>query len=112
MVGAATVVAVVVVGVIEHSILPQGQGAFSTGLLDQPAFIIVHRPAVGVGAHGIPAALLLVPRVRFVNATYIPLSEEPGLVNRFVEDYLDYKRNVPRWIPRWTPGDGGARDAS
>lgn len=44
----------------------------------------------------------------FVNATYIPLLEEPGLVKRFGEDYLSYKRNVPRWIPRWTPWDGGA----
>ena len=51
-VGAATaaVVAAVVmeaeaeaVGVIEHSILPQGQEAFSTGLLDRPAPIIAHR---------------------------------------------------------------------
>jgi protein-S-isoprenylcysteine O-methyltransferase Ste14 len=38
-----------------------------------------------------------------INATYIPLSEEPGLVNRFGEDYRVYKQNVPRWIPRWTP---------
>ena len=44
----------------------------------------------------------------FVNATYIPLLEEPRLVNRFGEDYLDYKRNVPRWVPRWTPWNGGA----
>ena len=47
-----------------------------------------------------------------INATYIPLLEEPGLVNRFGEDYLDYKRNVPRWIPTWTSWDGAARDAS
>jgi protein-S-isoprenylcysteine O-methyltransferase Ste14 len=37
-----------------------------------------------------------------VNAAYIPLSEEPGLVKRFGEEYLTYKRNVPRWVPRWT----------
>ena len=41
-----------------------------------------------------------------INAAYIPLSEEPGLVKRFGEDYLIYKRNVPRWVPRWTPWDG------
>jgi len=34
------------------------------------------------------------------NAVYIPLAEEPGLVKRFGDDYLTYKRNVPRWIPR------------
>ena len=36
-------------------------------------------------------------------AIYIPLSEEPGLARRFGEDYLIYKRNVPRWVPRRTP---------
>ena len=35
-----------------------------------------------------------------VNAVYIPLAEEPGLVKRFGGDYLAYKQNVPRWIPR------------
>lgn len=35
-----------------------------------------------------------------INAIYIPLSEEPGLIQRFGDDYIRYKRNVPRWIPR------------
>ena len=47
-----------------------------------------------------------------VNAAYIPLSEEPGLVKRFGGEYLTYKRNVPRWVPRWTPWDGGFRNQS
>jgi protein-S-isoprenylcysteine O-methyltransferase Ste14 len=38
-----------------------------------------------------------------INAIYIPLLEEPMLVNRFGDDYVTYKRNVPRWIPRWKP---------
>jgi len=41
-----------------------------------------------------------------VNMTYIPLVEEPGLVNRFGAPYEEYRRNVPRWIPRaraWGP---------
>lgn len=37
-----------------------------------------------------------------VNAVYIPLSEEPGLLQRFGEDYAEYRRNVPRWVPRLT----------
>lgn len=41
-----------------------------------------------------------------VNAVYIPMSEEPGLARRFGEDYVTYKRNVPRWIPRWSPWNG------
>ena len=43
-----------------------------------------------------------------VNLVYIPLSEEPGLVRRFGEDYREYQRNVPRWIPRLTPWGGAA----
>jgi protein-S-isoprenylcysteine O-methyltransferase Ste14 len=38
-----------------------------------------------------------------LNAVYIPLFEEPGLVKRFGADFLAYKQNVPRWIPRLTP---------
>ncbi len=34
---------------------------------------------------------------------YIPFSEERGLEERFGEEYLVYKQNVPRWIPRLTP---------
>jgi len=37
------------------------------------------------------------------NTLYFRLSEEPGLEKRFGEEYLEYKRNVPRWIPRVSP---------
>lgn len=37
------------------------------------------------------------------NAIYFPFMEEKGLEKRFGDSYLDYKRNVPRWIPRMTP---------
>ena len=39
------------------------------------------------------------------NVIYMPLSEEPGLVDRFGSDYLIYQQNVPRWIPRLHPWD-------
>ena len=35
-----------------------------------------------------------------VNMIYIPLVEEPGLVKRFGAEYEEYRRNVPRWVPR------------
>jgi protein-S-isoprenylcysteine O-methyltransferase Ste14 len=38
-----------------------------------------------------------------INATYIPLLEEPGLARRFGDAYDEYARHVPRWIPRRTP---------
>ncbi len=38
-----------------------------------------------------------------VNAIYMPVFEEPGLVKRFGREYRDYAEHVPRWIPRRTP---------
>lgn len=41
-----------------------------------------------------------------INSIYFIASEEPGLAKRFGNEYLEYKQNVPRWIPRlkpWTP---------
>jgi protein-S-isoprenylcysteine O-methyltransferase Ste14 len=35
-----------------------------------------------------------------LNLIYIPLVEEPRLERRFGADYVQYKREVPRWIPR------------
>ena len=35
-----------------------------------------------------------------MNHLYFILSEEPGLERRFGESYVEYKRAVPRWIPR------------
>jgi protein-S-isoprenylcysteine O-methyltransferase Ste14 len=40
------------------------------------------------------------------NLIYIPVVEERKLVERFEDEYLIYKRNVPGWIPRlssWKP---------
>jgi protein-S-isoprenylcysteine O-methyltransferase Ste14 len=41
--------------------------------------------------------------VLLLNMIYMPLVEEPGLAERFGADYLRYKQNVPRWIPRLRP---------
>ena len=38
--------------------------------------------------------------------TVIPFWEEPHLVKRYGDEYVEYRRNVPRWIPRisaWDP---------
>ena len=56
-------------------------------------------------------ALLLLSRAHFmwaltflaINAIYIPLFEEPQLAGRFGQEYEDYRRNVPRLVPRLTP---------
>jgi protein-S-isoprenylcysteine O-methyltransferase Ste14 len=36
------------------------------------------------------------------NMVYFPFFEEKDLEKRFGKDYANYKRNVPRWIPRLT----------
>jgi protein-S-isoprenylcysteine O-methyltransferase Ste14 len=41
-----------------------------------------------------------------VNLIYLPLIEEPGLCQRFGEDYQAYMRHVPRWIPSLHPWTG------
>ena len=38
-----------------------------------------------------------------LNLIYIPLVEEKGLKRRFGNEYEEYKRNIPRWVPRKTP---------
>jgi protein-S-isoprenylcysteine O-methyltransferase Ste14 len=41
-----------------------------------------------------------------LNATFIPLVEEPQLATRFGDDYRRYCEHVPRFLPRvrpWTP---------
>jgi protein-S-isoprenylcysteine O-methyltransferase Ste14 len=38
-----------------------------------------------------------------INAVYIPLPEEPDLEARFGESYREYRRHVPRLVPRLTP---------
>lgn len=34
-----------------------------------------------------------------INSIYIPQVEEKQLIKRFGEEYLEYMRKVPRWIP-------------
>jgi protein-S-isoprenylcysteine O-methyltransferase Ste14 len=41
-----------------------------------------------------------------INYAYFVLSEEPGLLKRFGNEYKEYREHVPRWIPRlkgWQP---------
>jgi protein-S-isoprenylcysteine O-methyltransferase Ste14 len=37
------------------------------------------------------------------NLIYVPLCEESELVARFGDSYLEYTKNVPRWLPLKTP---------
>ena len=62
-------------------------------------FVLLGEAAVAASSPLASWFLLLV----IINAVYIPLSEEPGLAKRFGDDYLTYKQNVPRWVPRLRP---------
>lgn len=53
---------------------------------------------LGSGPIAIWAAIFLA-----MNVVYFPLSEEPGLRARFGAEYDEYRKNVPRWIPRARP---------
>jgi protein-S-isoprenylcysteine O-methyltransferase Ste14 len=106
-----------------RSFVPLGQGTPAPWnptqrLVVQGIYLHVRNPKIsGVFALLLGEALLAasVPLlcwfVIFVigNAVYIPLAEEPGLVRRFGDEYLTYKQNVPRWVPRWTAWRGGSK---
>jgi protein-S-isoprenylcysteine O-methyltransferase Ste14 len=52
-----------------------------------------------------PGLLIWAATFLVFNAIYFPLIEEPGLAKRFGSSYDEYRRNVPRWLPRvraWT----------
>ena len=55
------------------------------------ALLAASLPLLGLFAFGV-----------IIDVIYIPMSEEPGLARRFGDDYLENKRNVPRWVPRPT----------
>lgn len=86
----------VVLGIYRHVRNPTIAGVF---------FVLLGEAVV---AASLP---LLIWFVVFVlgTAIYIPLAEEPGLVERFGDDYLAYRRNVPRWIPMVKGWDGQAQ---
>jgi protein-S-isoprenylcysteine O-methyltransferase Ste14 len=42
-----------------------------------------------------------------INTVYFILYEEPNLEERFGDDYVDYKKQVNRWLPRLTPFSDG-----
>ena len=57
---------------------------------------------------GSPALLIWFGAFFAINWMGFLVYEEPGLVRRFGDEYRDYRRNVPRWLPRrtpWTPTD-------
>jgi len=52
---------------------------------------------------GSPGLLILSAAFLTINWVFFVVQEEPGLERRFGDEYREYKRGVPRWIPRRTP---------
>jgi protein-S-isoprenylcysteine O-methyltransferase Ste14 len=59
-----------------------------------------------------PALLMWAAAFLLFNAIYFPLVEEPGLAKRFGVGYDEYRRNVPRWLPRLRPWSQPGTSAS
>ena len=83
----------VVIGPYRHVRNPMISGVLMTLLGESIVF----------GSLGILICFLL---FFIINHIYFIYSEEPGLTKRFGDEYLTYKRNVPRWIPRLKPWAG------
>jgi protein-S-isoprenylcysteine O-methyltransferase Ste14 len=100
-----------------HQFVTEGRGTLAPW--DPPQRLVVRGPyryvrnpmISGVALVLFGEALLLVSRPHLgwalaflgINAVYLPLLEEPGLLHRFGETYREYCRHVPRLLPRWRP---------
>jgi protein-S-isoprenylcysteine O-methyltransferase Ste14 len=75
-----------------------------TVLVDHPIPAVLHFMLLGE-ATCFGSRPIFVWFVLFVliNTIYFKLSEEPGLAERFGEEYIRYRKNVPMWIPRFRP---------
>lgn len=78
------------------------------GYLRNPMITGVLAVLLGEAAvFGSPALLIWCAVFLASNWAFFLLSQEPGLVRRFGDEYGAYKRTVPRWISRrtpWAPG--------
>jgi protein-S-isoprenylcysteine O-methyltransferase Ste14 len=104
-----------------------GKGTLGVGeVMGQPINLVVRGPyrhvrnpmisgvvAILLGEAAVAASwwLLLWAAIFFTAlTTSIQLWEEPHLAKRFGQEYVTYRRNVPRWIPRvaaWQPTVAG-----
>jgi len=72
-------------------------------LVRNPMYIGGAAMLLGLGLYLTSAAMALFALVAFLSFhTYVVCAEEPGLRKRFGQEYEDYCRAVPRWIPRFT----------
>jgi len=65
------------------------------------------------------AALVVIPGILVwaalffvINTVYFHYSEEKGLESRFGDEYLEYKKHVPMWLPRLAASEGAGAKKS
>jgi protein-S-isoprenylcysteine O-methyltransferase Ste14 len=105
----------------------EGKGTLGVGkVLGEPVHLVVQGPyrhvrnpmitgvlliLLGEAAIAASGWLLLWFAIFFVCiASVIRFWEEPHLAQRYGSDYVNYRQNVPRWIPRisaWAPANKG-----
>ncbi len=82
----------------------QGPYAYTRNPMISGVSFLLAGETVFTGSWAIGVWLLL---TILINTVYFKLSEEPGLVKRFGQEYLTYRAAVPMWLPRlnpWRPG--------
>jgi protein-S-isoprenylcysteine O-methyltransferase Ste14 len=104
-----------------------GKGTLGLGkLMGEPVHLVVEGPyrhvrnpmisgvlAILLGEAAVAASgLLLLWFAIFLTLQEVAIRfwEEPHLAQRYGSEYLDYRQNVPRWIPRisaWVPASKG-----
>jgi protein-S-isoprenylcysteine O-methyltransferase Ste14 len=72
-------------------------------LVRNPMYVGGIAVLLGFGLYLRSASITLFALVTFLIVhTFVVLAEEPGLRKKFGQEYEDYCRAVPRWIPRFT----------
>jgi protein-S-isoprenylcysteine O-methyltransferase Ste14 len=72
-------------------------------LVRNPMYIGGISVLLGLGLRLASVSMVLFALVAFlVFHAFVVFAEEPGLRKRFGQEYEDYCRDVPRWIPRFT----------
>jgi protein-S-isoprenylcysteine O-methyltransferase Ste14 len=72
-------------------------------LVRNPMYVGGVSMLLGLGLYLTSVAMAIYAVVAFLLIhTFVVFAEEPGLRKRFGQEYEDYCKTVPRWIPRFT----------
>ena len=80
------------------------------GYVRNPMITAVLAVLLGEAAlFGSPGLLVWFALFIAINFAFFVLYEEPSLERKFGEEYREYKRRVPRWVPRRMPWQSAPR---